>query len=594
LAETPAIEAPGFGSSYVRGTLKVQFSERRLKTMRLAANLDDSLGGIYVMLAHTDDLEGGSVGLRHLAIENSRRRNERNDVENDVRNDEENERKSRKRTLRQSGVRMQSLCCTQGLLYTFDELGYAPESRPSGCRDSSQIDALLLNDRQAFGGRIWQVKPSQPRLSFEYETGRRSGIYYLYLIDCFDVDAFERRVRASGILSPLRQAEDEPAVSARQREQESGGDADHACLASQGDAAAKVCLDARDKAADDDEDAFDDDDVASVRVSGQLEWMNPYGHLSADVYPLMPFFGVMTCAYLMLGVVWLLVCARNYESLMIIQIWVAAVIGFGMIESAMWYYDYHCENRGEYLWTVTVVALVCSGLKRAVSRVFFLIIAMGYGVHRPTLGGVGYRIALLGALYFACSASFNVADQMHKRFNSLYFKAVSDTFVFPLAMLDCFFYWWTFVSLSSTLTELAARNKLAKYRMHRRLYVALVGAAFLSAAVVVYEVWAMLVSSVDDRWRTWWIWEAFWSVLFLAMLAFVGYSWRPGAHSTAVAFSSSATRSNAATGGGGDAFAPQHVFVDHVAEPNGDAPAAAQSLLILEPAAMQFHQSKMQ
>lgn len=40
-----------------------------------------------------------------------------------------------------------------------------------------------------------------------------------------------------------------------------------------------------------------------------------------------------------------------------------------------------------------------TAVKKTVSRVLLLVVSMGYGVVRPTLGGITYRVAALAIIY---------------------------------------------------------------------------------------------------------------------------------------------------------------------------------------------------
>jgi hypothetical protein len=76
--------------------------------------------------------------------------------------------------------------------------------------------------------------------------------------------------------------------------------------------------------------------------------------------------------------VWFGISLRHWRKLLQIQLWIAGVILLGMIESATLYFaDLEYNNTGSADGTFGVLI---STLKRAVSRVLVLVVAMGFGV----------------------------------------------------------------------------------------------------------------------------------------------------------------------------------------------------------------------
>ena len=49
---------------------------------------------------------------------------------------------------------------------------------------------------------------------------------------------------------------------------------------------------------------------------------------------------------------------------------------------------------------LSILAAVLNTFKRASSRMLVLVVSMGYGVVKPTLGARAVRVVLVGALYF--------------------------------------------------------------------------------------------------------------------------------------------------------------------------------------------------
>ncbi|KAI5642725.1 lung seven transmembrane receptor domain-containing protein [Phthorimaea operculella] len=75
-----------------------------------------------------------------------------------------------------------------------------------------------------------------------------------------------------------------------------------------------------------------------------IEMIAPSGYLSAAIWPLLPFFGIMCGVYTVLCTLWLIVCALNWRDLLRIQYWIGGVALLGMVESATYYGVYSSIN----------------------------------------------------------------------------------------------------------------------------------------------------------------------------------------------------------------------------------------------------------
>ena len=58
----------------------------------------------------------------------------------------------------------------------------------------------------------------------------------------------------------------------------------------------------------------------------------PYGYLSASDWPFLPFYGIMCAAYIIMGITWLILCARYWREILRVQFWIGGVIFLGMLE----------------------------------------------------------------------------------------------------------------------------------------------------------------------------------------------------------------------------------------------------------------------
>ncbi|EYU45894.1 hypothetical protein ABFS82_04G092400 [Erythranthe guttata] len=279
-----------------------------------------------------------------------------------------------------------------------------------------------------------------------------------------------------------------------------------------------------------------DPKLKEVFVDGKTVWKNPTGYLPGRMAPLMKFYGLMSFAFVLLGVFWFSQYARFWREVLPLQNCVTLVITLGMFEMAFWYFDYAEFNEtGVRPTGITVWAVTFGTVKRTVSRLVILIVSMGYGVVRPTLGGLTSKVVLLGGTFFVASEVLEVIENV---------GAVSDLsgkarlfFVLPVAILDAFFILWIFTSLSSTLNKLQARRMTAKLDIYRKFTNALAIAVIVSVGWICYELYFKSNDVYNEHWQNAWIIPAFWQVLSFSVLCVICALWAPSQNSTRYAYS---------------------------------------------------------
>ncbi|MCO5564262.1 hypothetical protein L7F22_017920 [Adiantum nelumboides] len=271
-------------------------------------------------------------------------------------------------------------------------------------------------------------------------------------------------------------------------------------------------------------------------VNGKTVWRNPTGYLPGRLAPMMKFYGLLSLAYLVLGIIWLLQYFRFWRDILQLQNFISLVIALGMCEMTLWYFDYSNFNEtgfrpaGITLWAVSVGAI-----RKTVSRCLLLIVSMGYGVVRPTLGGLSSRVLILGATYFVAVEVFDVIEHVGA-INDLAGKEKL-LLVLPVAILDAIFIMWIFTSLSRTLEKLLARKLTAKLELYRKFTNTLAVIVVMSIAWIGYELFFKATYAYGERWQYEWIILAFWNALSFMLLCVVCLLWAPSQNATRYAYS---------------------------------------------------------
>ncbi|KAL3824511.1 hypothetical protein ACJIZ3_020540 [Penstemon smallii] len=280
-----------------------------------------------------------------------------------------------------------------------------------------------------------------------------------------------------------------------------------------------------------------DPQLKEVVVEGKTVWKNPNGYLPGRMAPLMNFYGYMSLAFVVLGIFWFSQYARFWREVLPLQNCITLVITLGMLEMAFWYFDYAEFNEtGVRPTGITVWAVTFGTVRRTVSWLIILIVSMGYGVVRPTLGGLTSKVLSLGGTFFVASEVLELIENV---------GAVSDLsgkarlfFVLPVAILDAFFIIWIFTSLSSTLNKLQARRMTVKLDVYRKFTNALAVAVIVSVGWILYELYFKSNDVYNEQWQNAWIIPAFWQVLSFSLLCVICALWAPSQNSMRYAYSS--------------------------------------------------------
>lgn len=281
---------------------------------------------------------------------------------------------------------------------------------------------------------------------------------------------------------------------------------------------------------------FCDPQLKGTLLTGRTVWRNPEGYLPGKMAPLMTFYGLMSLFYLVLGLIWFLRFVQFWKDIIQLHYHITAVIGLGMCEMAFWYYEYaNFNSTGSRPMGITIWAVTFSAVKKTVSRLLLLVVSMGYGVVRPTLGGVTSKVFFLGLVYFVASEALELVEHLG---NINDFSGKARIFlVLPVALLDACFILWIFSSLSKTLEKLQIRRSMAKLELYRKFTNSLAVSVLVSVAWIGYELYFNASDPLSELWRRAWIIPAFWTSLAYLLLLVICLLWAPSNNPTRYSYS---------------------------------------------------------
>lgn len=138
----------------------------------------------------------------------------------------------------------------------------------------------------------------------------------------------------------------------------------------------------------------------------KYNFLGPQGYLSVVAWPLLPFYGCMCAVYVIMGIIWLILCARHWRDLLRIQFWIGDVIFFGMMEKAMFLAEFqNINNAGTSTRGLILAAEIVSCAKRTLARMLVIIVSLGFGIVKPRLGPTFHRVIGVGGLYFVLAVT---------------------------------------------------------------------------------------------------------------------------------------------------------------------------------------------
>ncbi|KAK9755411.1 hypothetical protein RND81_01G023100 [Saponaria officinalis] len=278
-----------------------------------------------------------------------------------------------------------------------------------------------------------------------------------------------------------------------------------------------------------------DPTLTGTTLSGRTVWKNPDGYLPGKMTPLMTFYGFMSLAYLVLGLGWLLRFVQYWKDVIQLHYHITTVIALGMLEMAFWYFDYsNLNSTGVRPMGVTMWAVTFTAVKKTLSRLLLLVVSMGYGVVKPTLGAITSKVVLYGSVYFLASEALELYEHVGN-INDFSGKTKL-VLVLPVIFLDTCSILWIFSSLSNTLEKLQMRRSVAKLDLYRKFTNSLAIFVVLSIAWIGYELYFNATDPLSELWRIAWIIPAFWAVLAYSLLVVICILWAPSRNPTRYAY----------------------------------------------------------
>lgn len=187
---------------------------------------------------------------------------------------------------------------------------------------------------------------------------------------------------------------------------------------------------------------------------------------------------------------------------------------------------------------MVIVAVLNAG-RNAFSFFLLLIVCMGYGVVKHSLGRTMIYVRILAIAHFIFAVVYSVASLSITPESA---GPLVLLIVLPLAGTLTAFYVWTLNSLNATMKDLIDRKQKTKAMMYKKLWWCILGSIIVIFGFFFINSFAFAgrsdASFVPEHWKArWFVLDGWLNLVYLFDIGFVAYLWRPTANNRRFAMS---------------------------------------------------------
>lgn len=282
---------------------------------------------------------------------------------------------------------------------------------------------------------------------------------------------------------------------------------------------------------------------ASSEFTAAVVFQNAFGQLPASQIPKLMFYGFAALAYGLVLTAWMFAYYQNRSDILKVQHYISAICGFLVIEMLIiWgYYDYtnvHGNNTGSKVYLV--ILSILNSVRISFTFFLLLIVCMGYGVVRLSLGSTMWKCRALAAMHFMFAVGWTITSYVVPPDNT---SPLMLFVIAPLALTMTAFYVWILTSLSTTHKKLMEERQFVKAQMYTNLWRIL----FVSILVIFifFFINAIVLSNESNVdyftsvWQfRWFLVDGWLNVIYFVDFCLIAYIWRPTANNKRFAMSS--------------------------------------------------------
>ncbi|KAJ2804469.1 hypothetical protein H4R20_002498 [Coemansia guatemalensis] len=272
-------------------------------------------------------------------------------------------------------------------------------------------------------------------------------------------------------------------------------------------------------------------DAASLGdFTARVQWINAHGLLPASEYPRLYIYLALMIAYIAIAAAWAFMSWRVWSEILPVQNQLLGLICLLAIDMGMnfGFWKYY-NSTGVPSMVYSVFTLVVDAGRNSLSFFMLLVVSLGWGVVRPSLGKTMIRCVLLAIVHFFAGGLYGAALLFR---DPLQPGPIGLIYVIPLSITLALFYIWTLSAIISTTHFLSERQQSFKLAMYNRLWhLLLVCLVLLFLFFILNILFTLSYSRLGFAAKTWrwlWFWTDGWLNLeYFAALCIILYWWRP-------------------------------------------------------------------
>ncbi|KAJ2846700.1 hypothetical protein IWW36_004221, partial [Coemansia brasiliensis] len=261
-----------------------------------------------------------------------------------------------------------------------------------------------------------------------------------------------------------------------------------------------------------------------------VEWINVDGLLPAGEYPKLYVYLALMIAYISIAIAWAFMSWRVWSEILPVQNQLLGLICLLAVDMGMnfgfWKYF---NTKGAPSMVYSVFTLVIDAGRNSLSFFMLLVVSLGWGVVRPSLGKTMIRCILLAVVHFSAGCLYGAGLLFRDPHES---GPLGLIYVIPLSMSLAMFYLWILSAIIATINLLVDRQQTFKLAMYNHLWrLLLVCLVMLFAFFVLNIIYTISYTRIEVAawsWRWLWFWTDGWlNFEYFGALCVILYWWRP-------------------------------------------------------------------
>ncbi|KAI9503346.1 hypothetical protein GGI25_001783 [Coemansia spiralis] len=272
-------------------------------------------------------------------------------------------------------------------------------------------------------------------------------------------------------------------------------------------------------------------DAASLGdFTASVHWINSHGLLPASEYPKMYVYFLLMLAYVSIAIAWGIMSWRVWSEILPVQNQLFGLVCLLAVDMGMnfGFWKYYNAN-GSPSMVFSIFTLVIDAGRNSLSFFMLLVVSLGWGVVRPSLGKTMIRCILLAMIHFSAGCLYGAGLLFRDPHES---GPLGLIYVIPLSVSMTLFYVWTLSAIISTTHLLIERQQSYKLAMYNNLWrLLLVCLVLLFAFFILNILHTIFYSHIRVAARSWkwlWFWTDGWlNFEYFVALCIILYWWRP-------------------------------------------------------------------